>query len=332
MPEWTFQSPVFLWGFAFIPFFVRYMFFSRASNSSLSLPSLEPFSDVPPSFLLRQRPLLNIFRLLAFALLLLALARPQKMNLVYQVTDKGIDILLVADVSLSMLAKDFSPDRLSVLKKEALHFVNERKNDRIGLLAFSGEVLVKVPLTFDREILSRELSLLRTQELNGGTALGDALGIAVNHLRHSASKSKIILLMTDGVNNDGFVDPRAAMDLASRYGIKVYTIGIGTNGKALFPARITPATGEIQYERQSVEIDEELLKEIAQKTQGKYFRATDNKRLQEIYQEIDHLDKSLLSRQPQYVYQEYFDRFALAALLFLLLEFFLRATFYKHML
>lgn len=331
--DWTFGSPVFLWGLVLVPFLIYFMFVAPRANPSLALSTLRPFFDLPSDFLLRQRPALKVVRLLAIVLLLLALARPQKMRWVDSYThDNKMDILLVADVSLSMLAKDFSPDRLSVLKQEALQFVQGRKNARIGLLAYSGEVLVKVPLTFDKKRIYRELNLLHTKELKGGTALGDALGVAVNHLKHSDAKRKMILLMTDGVNNDGFLAPKAATELALAYGIKVYSVGIGTNGKALFPDRIDRATGEIHYQMRSVKIDEELLREIAQKTHGKYFRATDQRELQRIYQEIDSLDKSFSLFKLKYVDQAYFLYFAFAALMLLLFEFFLRATLYRNIL
>ncbi len=236
---------------------------------------------------------------------------------------------MAIDVSASMLARDLKPNRLEALKKVAVDFVDRRPNDRIGIVVYAGESFTQTPITSDKAIVKRTISELKWGQLEGGTAIGMGLGSSVNRLKESKAKSKVIILLTDGVNNSGNIDPRTATELAKELGIKVYTIGIGTNGMADFPWSKDPRTGLLNFRKQKVEIDEALLKEIATQTKGKYFRATDNTSLKDIYDEIDKLEKTKIEEFKYYNYQEKFRVFVLLGLGFLLLEFVLRNTLFK---
>ena len=236
---------------------------------------------------------------------------------------------MAIDVSASMLARDLKPNRLEALKKVAIDFVNRRPNDRIGIVVYAGESFTQTPITSDKGIVKNTISELKWGQLEGGTAIGMGLGSAVNRLKESEAKSKVIILLTDGVNNAGFVDPKTATELAKELAIKVYTIGIGTNGMADFPWSKDPRTGKLQFRKQQVEIDEKLLQFIAKETQGKYFRATNNVSLKEIYDEIDKLEKTKVEEFKYYNYQEKYRLLVLLALGFLLLEFLLRSTVFK---
>ena len=236
---------------------------------------------------------------------------------------------MAIDVSASMLARDLKPNRLEALKKVAIDFVNRRPNDRIGIVVYAGESFTQTPITSDKGIVKNTISELKWGQLEGGTAIGMGLGSAVNRLKESEAKSKVIILLTDGVNNAGFVDPKTATELAKELAIKVYTIGIGTNGMADFPWSKDPRTGKLQFRKQQVEIDEKLLQFIAAETQGKYFRATNNASLKEIYDEIDKLEKTKVEEFKYYNYQEKYRIFVHFALGFLLLEFLLRNTVFK---
>ena len=236
---------------------------------------------------------------------------------------------MAIDVSASMLAKDLKPNRLEALKRVAGDFVNRRPNDRIGIVVYAGESFTQTPITSDKSIVKRTISEIKWGQLEGGTAIGMGLGSAVNRLKESKAKSKVIILLTDGVNNAGFVDPKTATDLAKGNDIKVYTIGIGTNGMAPFPWAKDPRTGKISFRNQQVEIDEELLKFIANETAGKYFRATDNSKLKAIYDEIDKLEKTKIEEFKYYNYTEKYRLLVFLAGIFLLLEFTLKNTLFK---
>ena len=260
--------------------------------------------------------------MLSFALAVVALARPRSVGVSKHVSKtKGIDIILAVDVSGSMLARDFKPNRLEALKKTAIDFVRHRPNDRIGLVLYAGEAFTKVPLTTDKDMLIRAIKDIDFfklfRQIDQGTAIGMGLATAVSRLKDSKAKSKVIILMTDGVNNTGAIDPGTALELAKQFGIKVYTIGIGTNGIAPFP--VFYQNGQIGYEPQKVEIDEDLLKKIARETGGKYYRATSNKKLQEIYREIDKMEKTVIHETRYYNYTELYRPFLLASLVLLLL-------------
>jgi Ca-activated chloride channel family protein len=269
---------------------------------------------------------LFVIRALAIALIIVAIARPQTVDVSTKTkTTRGIDIVMAIDVSASMLAKDLKPNRLEALKKVASKFINRRPNDRIGLVEYAGESYTRTPVTSDKGIILKSLRDIKYNTvITGGTAIGMGLATAVNRLKESKAKSKIIILLTDGVNNSGFIDPQTASELALEYGIKTYTIGLGSNGMALSPVAIN--NGKFQYSRIQVEIDEKLLKKIAAETGGKYFRATNNKKLEEIYNEIDKLEKTEIEEFKYYNYEEKFRPLVLLALGLLVLEFLLRQT------
>lgn len=275
---------------------------------------------------------LKISKYIILSALIIAIARPRTFTISQDQDDnKGIDIMLSVDVSLSMLAKDLEPDRLTALKAIAKRFVDKRPGDRIGLVAYSGEAFTKVPVTSDHAVLLEELNGLNSLELQPGTAIGEGLSVAVSHLKNSKAKSKIIILMTDGVNTiENAMPAQVGAQLAKSNDIKVYTIGIGTNGYALMPTA-TDIFGDLVFTEAEVKIDEQVLLEIAQTTGGKYFRATSNQSLEEVYNEINQLEKTELKSTKLYNYQEYFRIFLWIALGVLLLDALLRWVFYKFL-
>ena len=333
MMNWSnfeFLNPEFLWGLILIPFLAAWYFFMRKKEAAvLTMPNVKGFK-VKPSILSKLKPILALLRVLALAAIIVALARPRNVSVSKKTkTNKGIDIVMAIDVSASMLARDLKPNRLEALKKVAIDFVDRRPNDRIGIVVYAGESFTQTPITSDKAIVKRTISELKWGQLEGGTAIGMGLGSGVNRLKESKAKSKVIILLTDGVNNSGNIDPRTATELAKELGIKVYTVGIGTNGMADFPWSKDPRTGRLNFRKQQVEIDEDLLKEIAKETNGKYFRATDNTSLKEIYDEIDKLEKTKIEEFKYYNYQEMYRSLVLLALGLLLLEFLLRNTLFK---
>jgi Ca-activated chloride channel family protein len=306
-----------------------YILKHRKQTAELKISSLKGFK-VTSSKLPKLRHLLFVLRFLALRFLITALARPQTVDVSTKTkTTRGIDIVMSIDVSASMLAKDLSPNRLEALKKVAAEFIKGRPNDRIGLVVFAGESYTKTPNTSDISIDLRSLKSIRYNNIiEGGTAIGMGLATSVNRLKDSKAKSKVIILLTDGVNNAGFIDPITASELAVEYGIKTYTIGLGTNGMALSPIGLLP-NGNFQYGRIQVEIDEALLREIANATGGKYFRATNNKKLEEIYEEINKLEKTEIEEFKFYNYEEKFRPLVLLAGMLLLLELLLRVTVFR---
>jgi Ca-activated chloride channel family protein len=327
--NFEFNNPEFLWLLLVIPLLAIWHFFMRKKDAAtLTMPSIKGFKT--NSLLSKFKPILYLLRLLALAAIIIALARPRNVSVSKKTkTNKGIDIVMAIDVSASMLARDLKPNRLEALKKVAIDFVDRRPNDRIGIVVYAGESFTQTPITSDKGIIKRTISELKWGQLEGGTAIGMGLGSAVNRLKESTAKSKVIILLTDGVNNSGNIDPRTATELAKELGIKTYTIGIGTNGMADFPWSRDPRTGKLQFRKQQVEIDEALLKEIAKETEGKYFRATDNTSLKKIYDEIDKLEKTKIEEFKYYNYQEKYRIFVFLGLGFLLLEFLLRNTIFK---
>lgn len=328
----TFVNPEFLYLFLILPILaIGFWFFRKKENPLVKLPSTEIFKN-QTSFKKKIRPILLILRLLAISGLIVALARPQNAS---ETTKKklteGIDIVLAIDVSSSMLAKDLKPNRLDALKEVAKQFIIDRVNDRIGLVVYSGESYTKVPVTSDKSIVLESLKQVTFGDIQDGTAIGTGLATAVNRLKESTAKSKVVLLMTDGVNNAGFIEPKTAAELAKQYNIKVYTIALGTNGTALSPVAYNP-DGSFHYEMVQVEIDEFILKEIAKVTNGKYFRANNNKKLEQIYKEIDSLEKSVVEELKFYQFDEKFRKWVLLSIFFLLLEFILRHTFFRSFL
>ena len=269
------------------------------------------------------RPLPFVFRLLAICCIIFALARPQTRNDEQLVTGEGIDIVLCLDISGSMLAQDFTPNRMEAAKNVAGVFIDNRPTDRIGLVIFSGESFTMCPLTTDRTVLKTQLFNVQSGLLEDGTAIGSGLATGVDRLKGSPSKSKVIILLTDGENNGGLIDPNTAKEIAKSVGVKVYTVGMGTEGYAPVPVQ-TP--GGVVYQKEKVNIDEKLLTQIATETGGRYYRAKDNESLKNIYSEIDQLEKSKIETSTLRRYSEQFYPFALAAALFLLLELVLRWT------
>ncbi|PKV66001.1 Ca-activated chloride channel family protein [Polaribacter sp. Hel1_33_96] len=333
MMNWNnfeFLNPEFLWLLILVILLAIWYFFMRKKDTAiLTMPSVKGFK-VKASILSKLKPILYVLRLLALAAIVIALARPRNVSVSKKTkTNRGIDIVMAIDVSASMLARDLKPNRLEALKKVAVNFVDRRPNDRIGIVVYAGESFTQTPITSDKAIVKRTISELKWGQLEGGTAIGMGLGSGVNRLKESKAKSKVIILLTDGVNNSGNIDPRTATELAKELGIKVYTIGIGTNGMADFPWSKDPRTGQLNFRKQQVEIDEDLLKEIASETKGKYFRATDNTSLKEIYNEIDKLEKTKIEEFKYYNYQEMYRSLVLLALGLLLLEFLLRNTLFK---
>ena len=337
MFNFEFQTPWLLLLLLILPFFIyREIKKSRQKKASLKISSLKPFGATK-SNLSSYKPLLFVMRMLAMALCIIALARPRIVDVTTQIkADEGVDILVTVDTSLSMMAQDLKPDRLNALKEVAKEFANQRPTDRIGLVEYSGEALTRVPLTTDRDMLISEIDRLQSGNLEDGTAIGVGLATAINHLKDSKAVSKVIILITDGVESINpsadlmYVSPRQAAEIAASKGIKVYTIGIGTNGQAPFPTGYDIYGGLI-FKMRPVEIDEILLEEIADKTVGLYFRATSNETLKNIYSEIDRLEKSEINEIKFYNYTELYTKFLLPALILLLLEIVLRRTVFKEL-
>jgi Ca-activated chloride channel family protein len=267
-----------------------------------------------------------IFRLLALSCIIMALARPQVKFDETETEGQGIDIVLCIDVSGSMTAQDFTPNRMEAAKKVAIDFVSHRASDRIGVVIFAGESFTQCPLTTDHYVLKTQISQIRNGLLEDGTAIGSGLATSVDRLRNSKAKSKIIILLTDGVNNGGLIDPSTAKEIAKTFKIKVYTIGVGTDGYA--PTPVSTPMG-IVMQSQKVSIDEDLLKNIATETGGKYFRATNNRSLENIYNEIDKMEKSKVELITFHRYSEKFYPFIFAAMGFLLIEIILRYTLFR---
>lgn len=327
--NFEFYSPWFLLLFAvFIPLVI--LDSRKKKRSGITVPSTQNMTE--NNSILLVLFLLKISKYILLSALIIAMARPRSFTISQDQDDsKGIDIMLSVDVSLSMLAKDLEPDRLTALKDIAKKFVAQRPGDRIGLVTYSGEAFTKVPVTSDHAVVIDELDQLNPLELLPGTAIGEGLSVAVTHLRNSKAKSKIIILMTDGVNTiENAMPTQVGAELARSSGIKVYSIGIGTNGYALMPTQ-TDIFGDLVFTEAEVKIDEPVLREIAQTTGGKYFRATSNESLQEIYDEINQLEKSDLKTTKLYNYKEYFRTFLWIALFVLLFDAMLRWVFYKFL-
>ena len=322
-------SPWFLLLFAvFIPLIIRDL--RKKKRSGITVPSTQNMAE--NKSILFVLFLLKISKYIILSCLIIAMARPRTFTISQDQDDsKGIDIMLSVDVSLSMLAKDLEPDRLTALQTIAKKFVNSRPGDRIGLVTYAGEAFTKVPVTSDHAVVIDELENLNTLELMQGTAIGEGLSVAVAHLVNSKAKSKIIILMTDGVNTiENAMPTQVGAELARSNGIKVYTIGIGTNGYALMPTS-HDGFGDLIFTEAEVKIDEPILREIAQTTGGKYFRATTNQSLESVYNEINQLEKTELKSTKLYNYQEYFRNFLWIALAALLFDALLRWVFYKFL-
>jgi Ca-activated chloride channel family protein len=325
-----FANPNYLWLLLILPGALAWHFFTwKKQQAVLKMPSLSVFKGVS-SIWSKIYPFLFIIRSIAIGLIIIAISRPQTVDISTRTkTNKGIDIVMAIDVSSSMLSQDLKPDRLTALKRVAETFVEDRTSDRIGLVVYAGESYTKTPITSDKSIVKGSLREISFQGLiEDGTAIGMGLATSVNRLKDSRAKSKIIILLTDGVNNSGFIDPKIATELAVEFGIKTYTIGLGSNGTALAPVGILP-NGNFKYGLTKVEIDEDLLKEIANETGGIYFRATDNKKLKEIYDEINKLEKTEIEEFKYYNYTEKYRFLVLIAIVLIIFEWIAKNTLFK---
>lgn len=330
MEKLSFLNPEFFWLLLLIPAAAAWLYLKRnQQTATLKISSTAGFSG-SKSFFVKLYPFLGVFRLLALMALIVAMARPRTVDISNKTkTTKGIDIVMAIDVSGSMLAKDLKPNRMEALKKVAASFVDERPNDRIGLVVYASEAYTKTPVTSDKAIILQAIESIKYDNvLQDGTGIGMGLATAVNRLKDSKAKSKVIILLTDGVNNAGFIEPETASDIAKQYGIKVYTVGIGTNGMAEFPYAIAP-NGQFLFRMMQVEIDEQLMKNIARKTDGKYFRATSNNKLEEIYAAINKLETTEIEELKFYDYDEKYRPFVWLAGFLLLLKLGLRNTVYR---
>ncbi|WP_417600254.1 vWA domain-containing protein [Owenweeksia hongkongensis] len=330
MLNYQFENIEFLWLLLIIPFLIVWQWFKNKQQSpELKFPGASLLAAQGANWLAKLRPLLYALRLIAIALVIVAMARPRTSEENSKTKSaEGIDIVMAIDVSTSMLSRDLRPNRLEATKKVASDFIQERPNDRIGMVVYAGESYTQTPLTSDHKIILNTMKDIKNGLIQDGTAIGMGLATAVNRLKESKAKSKVIILLTDGENNAGNIDPMTAAQLAEEFKIRAYTIGVGTKGTAPTPYAYD-MRGNLMYRNLPVNIDEELLKNIADQTGGKYFRATDNDKLNEIYGEIDKLERTKLQELKFYSYDEKFENFALAALILFALELLLRFTVYR---
>ena len=309
-----------------IPLTVWYVVRLSKTQASFRLASANAFNGMKPGFRVYMRHFPFILRLLSLALVIVVIARPQSVSSWEESETQGIDIVMALDVSGSMLAQDLQPDRLQAARKVAAEFITDRSNDNIGLVIFAGESFTQCPLTTDHKVLLNLLNEINFGMIDDGTAIGLGLATSVNRLKDSQSQSKVVILLTDGTNNSGQIAPLTAADLARSYGIRVYTVGVGTKGMA--PTPVNTPYG-IRMQNMPVDIDEETLTEIAAMTGGQYFRAQDTEGLRQVYNEIDEMEKYLISVQNVTRRQELFLPWALAALALILLELLLRRTWLR---
>ncbi len=322
-----FANPKLLWLLLLVPLAILwYVLRHKKQEASVRFSDMKGFTQLPKTWKAYLRHLLFVLKIAAMALLIVALARPQSSSTNSTSNIEGIDIVMAMDVSGSMLARDLKPDRLTAAKNVASDFVQGRPGDRMGLVIFSGETFTQVPLTTDHGVMLNMLAEMKNGLIDDGTTIGDGLATAVSRLKDSEAISKVVILLTDGMNNAGSVDPYTAAEIAKLYGVRVYTIGVGTYGTAPYPVQ-TPFGTQIQQVK--VEIDEKLLTQIANMTGGKYFRANNNKKLDEIYQEIDKLERSKIEvTEFRRLHEEFYPLVAWALAL-LLLEFLLRKTIFR---
>ena len=324
----VFLQPQLLWLLLLIPVIAAWHLIRKKPRTAVvTVPVIYDFGT--KNLLSRLRPFLVVLRFAALALIIVALARPQSTEMSSKKRGtEGIDIIMAVDISSSMLARDLKPNRLEALKEVAQQFVDARPSDRLGLVIYAGESFAQVPLTTDHKVVKNALADLRYDMLEQGTAIGMGLATAVNRIKDSEALSKVIILLTDGENNKGIIDPKTATQLAQQYNIRVYTIGVGSKGYAETPVAID-MQGNFVYQNTLVNIDEELLQYIAEQTKGQYFRATDNESLASIYAEIDTLEKTKLEELNFYQYDEHFYNFVFLALAFLVAEALLRMTLFR---
>lgn len=327
MENIVFVYPKLLWLLLLVPIIGYWLFFrDKKTKAYLLFSGSEFLSSVKKSWKQRLYPIVHVFRLLCLTLLIIALARPQATSKSSSKNMEGVDIVMAMDISGSMLAEDFSPNRLEASKQLAQEFIRARESDRIAIVAFSGEAYTQCPLTIDHGILENRLKQLKSGIIPDGTALGDGLAVSINRVKNSNAKSKVIILLTDGVNNAGSLDPLTASELAKTYGIRVYTIGVGTQGMAPYPYR-TPFG--IQYQNVKVEIDEPLLTQIAEETGGIYYRATSKSKLKAVFDEIDKLEKTKIEVISYEHRSEEYKLLVWLALLFFVLEWSSRLFLFK---
>jgi len=324
-----FAYPYVLYGLAIIPVIVIwYWRRNKKSTPDITYSSLKVFGTLKPTFKERLRHIPFILRMLAVAFLIVALARPQTYSTGENVYTEGIDIAMVLDISGSMLAEDFEPNRLEAAKDVINDFIKGRTTDKIGLVVFARDSFTQCPLTIDYSVLRNLLKDIKSGMINDGTAIGNAIANGVNRLKDSDAKSKVMILITDGVNNAGEVDPVTAAQIAETFGIRIYTIGVGTRGQAPYPFKTALGT---RYQMVPVEIDESLLQQISGMTGGRYFRATNNEKLKEIYNEIDKLERSRVEVQSYRNTKELFYTWAGIGLILLLLELGLVRTYLRRL-
>tara|TARA_B100000902_G_scaffold145_1_gene218 strand:- start:1519 stop:2517 length:999 start_codon:yes stop_codon:yes gene_type:complete len=322
-----FLNPEYFFLLALIPIVILWNYFNKNKiNNSIRFSNTNAFEGLN-NFYSILKSSLKIIRLVSLVLIIIALARPQVIDTSTRVkTNSGIDIIMAIDVSASMLAKDLKPNRLDALKNVADEFIKNRVSDRIGLVEYAGESYTKTPLTTDKSIILQSLREIKYNNIiEGGTAIGMGLATSVNRIKDSKAKSKVIILLTDGVNNAGFIDPITAAELAKEFQIKIYSIGLGTNGLALSPVGID-VRGKFNYANVQVEIDEKLLTQISEMTGGKYFRATDNNRLEEIYSDINKLERTEIEEFKYYSVDEKFRYFLVPAILLIVFELVMKFT------
>ena len=324
-----FANPYLLWLLALIvPMIAYYIYRTLQGGAAIRISSVAGVRNAPRTLRYWLRHVPFVLRMAAVALLIVALARPQDVEEQSRTNAEGIDIMLAIDVSSSMLARDFTPDRLSAAKEVAGEFIADRYGDRIGIALFAGEAFTQSPLTTDKSTLQTLLARVRSGIIEDGTAIGNGLATAINRLRESEAKSKVIILLTDGVNNRGEIAPLMAADIAADMGIKVYTIGVGTLGQAPYPAM--DMFGNMTFQMMDVEIDEKTLEEIATRTEGLYFRATDKQKLKQIYDQINTLEKSKVEITDMTIYHERFVELLVLAMALLLAEFILDRIILKR--
>ena len=324
----TFKNPeLFYLLLVILPMAAWYIFRQKRNTASIQVSSTASLFRAPKTIRHYLRHLVFILQMIAMAFFVVVLARPQSSRSWENVTTEGIDIVIALDISSSMLARDFAPDRLEAAKNVAMEFISGREHDRMGLVVFSGEAFTQCPLTTDRAVLLNLFKDIKSGLIEDGTAIGNGLATAVNRIKDSEAVSRVIILLTDGENNRGEVAPMTAAEIAKTFGIRVYTVGVGSMGTAPYPVQ-TPFG--IELREMEVKIDEPLLTQMAEVTGGKYFRATGNKKLEEIYKEIDALEKSKIDVQQFSRRSEEFLPFAIAGILFLLISLFLRVTIFRN--
>ncbi len=320
----SFANPVFLWLLVLVPV-LAYWYIRRhgAATTDVRFSTLRAFAGVKPTWKERFRHVPFVLRMLTVALLIVALARPQSVSQGENIHTEGIDIVLLLDISTSMLAEDFQPNRVEAAKEVAQKFIDGRMNDRIGLVIFAGQSFTQCPMTLDYRVLKNLLRQVRPGMVEDGTAIGMAIAQGVNRLKDSRAKSRVMILLTDGVNNRGEIDPLTAAQIAQTFGIRIYTVGVGTEGEAPYPVQ-TPFG--IRYQNIPVDVDEQTLQKIAEITDGQYFRAKNNRTLRDIYAEIDQMEKTRIEVRAYRSYAELFVEWAGAGLLLMLFEIGLSGT------